>query len=132
MGGGGRLRRVLRWHDRENPVAPLLGRWLARAWWPGCSGAPNRMAKTAKQRGDHGGAHLEQQMAQWATIVARDSGVVPLNSGDGGSSMWGSSFSKMMMGSFATMSSSSSRLQWRRATMNRWCTAVGRVWVLAD
>jgi hypothetical protein len=43
----------------------------------------------AKQRGDHGGAHLGQQTAQRVAVASRDGGAAPPGSGDGGSSMWG-------------------------------------------
>jgi hypothetical protein len=67
----------------------LLGGRLARARWPGRSGAPNATGKTAKQREDHEGAHLGQQMARWAAVVAHGGGAAPPGSGDGSSSTWG-------------------------------------------
>jgi hypothetical protein len=106
------------------------GGWLARARWPGCSGAPNTTGKKAEQRGDHGGAHLGQQMARWAAVVAHGGGAAPSSSGDGGGSMRGSSGSMKMMGSFMATSSSSSQLQLRRGALNWWHTAVARVWFL--
>jgi hypothetical protein len=69
----------------------------------------------AKQRGDHGGAHLGQQTTRQTTVTTCGGGAAPLDSGDGGDSMWGSFSYKKMTGSFAKMSSSSSRLQLRRA-----------------
>jgi hypothetical protein len=58
-------------------VAPLPGRWLAEAQWPGCSGAPNAMGKMTKWRGDHGGAHLGQQTARRVVVAAHGGGVAP-------------------------------------------------------
>jgi hypothetical protein len=46
--------------------------------------------ETAKQTGDHGGAHLGQQTTRQTSVAARGDGVAPLDSGDGGGSMWGS------------------------------------------
>jgi hypothetical protein len=70
----------------------------------------------AKQRGNHGGAHLGQQMTQRMVVAARSSGVAPPDSGDGSGSTWGSSGYKKTLGSFAKMSSFSSWLQLRQVT----------------
>jgi hypothetical protein len=71
------------------------------------AGGRNTTRKKAKQRGDHGGAHLGQQTAQRAAVVALS------GSGDGGCSMRRSSGSKKTTGSFVATCSSSSRLQLR-------------------
>jgi hypothetical protein len=47
------------------------------------------MGRMAKWRGDHGGAHLGQQTSQQTVVAARRSRAAPLDSGDGGGSMWG-------------------------------------------
>jgi hypothetical protein len=111
-------------------VAPLPGRWLAEAQWPGCSGAPNAMGKMTKWRGDHGGAHLGQQTARRVVVAAHGGGVAPPGTGDSVGSMWGSSGSKKMTGSFTVTSSSSSRLQLRQTVVNQWRTTAARVWFL--
>jgi hypothetical protein len=82
----------------------------------------------AKWRGDHEGAHLGQQTAQQAAVVAHDSGAAPTGSGDGDGSMRGSSGSKKTMGSFAATSSSSSLLQLQLAAVNWWPTAAATIY----
>jgi hypothetical protein len=71
----------------------------------------------AKRRGDHRGAHLGQQTSRSMAVAACGSKAAPPDSGDGDDSTWGSFGYKKMMGSFAKTSSSSSRLQLRRAAM---------------
>jgi hypothetical protein len=72
-----------------------------------------RDGKTAKRRGDHGGAHLGQQMTRQTVIAARGGRAAPPDSGDDGDTTWGSSDYKKTMGSFVKTSSSSSWLQLR-------------------
>jgi hypothetical protein len=130
MGGGGRLRRVLRGRDRGNLAMPLPGGQITGTRWPGRSGAPNAMGKMAKQRGDHVGAHLGQHTTRQTVVAAHGDRAAPLSSGDGGGSTWGSSGSKKMTGSFVATSLSSSQLQLRQVAVNRWCMAAARVWFL--
>jgi hypothetical protein len=96
------------------------------------SGAPNMMGKEAKQRGDHGGAHLGQQTGRWVVVLARSDGVAPLGSGDDGGSLRWASSSNRTTGSFAVGSStfsqppiaaSSGRLM--RTKMNSWWLGFG-------
>jgi hypothetical protein len=124
------LRRVLVEARQGTWQRHCRGGQLARAWRPGRSSAPNTVGKKAKQRGDHRGAHLGQQMARWVAAVAHGGGEAPLGPGDGGDLMRGSSGSKKTMGSFTTTSSSSSRLQLRQAAVNWWHTTMARVWFL--
>jgi hypothetical protein len=93
----------------------------------GHDGALNATGKMAKQRGDHSGAHLGQQMTRQTAVVANNGTAAPPDSGDGGGSMWGSSGYKKMMGGFEKMSLSSSQLQLRRvvATMAKVATQFG-------
>jgi hypothetical protein len=129
-GGGGWHRHVLQQRERgPGGAIARVGGSLEHA----DQGAPvhqTRRGKKAKQRGDHGGAHLGQQMARWAAVVAHGGGAAPSSSGDGGGSMRGSSGSKKTLGSFMATSSSSSQLQLRRGALNWWHTAVARVWFL--
>jgi hypothetical protein len=83
--------------------------------------------KMAKRIGDHTGAHLGQQMDRRAAVAAHGDGAASPGSGDGGGSMQGSSGSKKTMGSFTVMTSSSSRIQLRRAAVGQWRMVVARV-----
>jgi hypothetical protein len=94
MGGGGQLRQVLAAAQQGTRRHDCRGGRLTEARWPGRSGAPNTMGKEAKQRGDHGGAHLGQQMTQRAVVVARGGGAAPSGPCDGSGSMRGSFGSK--------------------------------------
>jgi hypothetical protein len=58
MGSGGRLRCLLAAARQGRRRRHRRGGQLIGARWVGHSGAPNTMRKEAKQRGDHGGAHL--------------------------------------------------------------------------
>jgi hypothetical protein len=72
MNGPGRLRSATAVARQKKAAALGLARQLARARRPGCSSAPNMTGTEAKRRGDHGGAHLGQQTARRAMVVAHD------------------------------------------------------------
>jgi hypothetical protein len=86
------------------------------------------MGKTEKRRGEHGGAHLGQQMTRQTAVTARGGRVAPSDSSDGGGSTWGSSGYKKTMESFAKTSSSSSQLQlwWAAAEDDAWQRWLGQ------
>jgi hypothetical protein len=93
---------------------------LVGARQPGCSNATNTTGKEAKQRGDHGGAHLGQQTARRAAVVTHGGGAAPPGSGDDGGSLWWTSGSERMMGSFAAGSSTSSQPSIEASGGGRW------------
>jgi hypothetical protein len=76
-----------------------------------------RDGENGKTERDYGGADLGLQTTQRMAVAARGSGATPPDSCGDGSSTWGSSGYKKIMGSFAKTSSSSSQLHLRRAAV---------------
>jgi hypothetical protein len=91
MNRPGRLRPATAVARQKKAAVLGLAWYLTGARWPWRSNAPNLTRKEAKRRGDHGGAHLGQQITQRVGVAAHGGGAAPLGPGDdGGSLRWAS------------------------------------------